>query len=259
VLVVEDDAEVRRYVEVVLKRFGYRILVAESPAAARRLASGSATIDLLLSDVVMPGRTGPELAEELSRDRTDMRTLFMSGYARRGGSPRLAVPASKLLPKPFTASALLDAVRDVMAGRPVKQTQAAEPRKECGVTTGSPERTVLIVEDDPPLRELIAVMLARLGWTTLGARSAEEALALAAREPASIALVIADVVLPGMDGFAMEERLVRICGDAPVLYISGHAEDSTTVRRGLESSGRPFLLKPFTHLELGAAIDGALG
>ena len=127
------------------------------------------------------------------------------------------------------------------------------------MTTGSPGRTVLIVEDDPPLRELIAVMLARLGWTTLGARSAEEALALAAREPASIALVIADVVLPGMDGFAMEERLVRICGDAPVLYISGHAEDSTTVRRGLESSGRPFLLKPFTHLELGAAIDGALG
>ncbi len=81
VLLVEDDDDVRAFVNDVLERHGYRVLVAALPSEALAIAAGHADeIELLLTDVVMPEMSGRELSEKLTAGRPTMRTLYMSGY-----------------------------------------------------------------------------------------------------------------------------------------------------------------------------------
>jgi PAS domain S-box-containing protein len=112
-LVVEDEAALREVAGRILSGAGYRVLTADSGPAALELASEHpGAIELLVSDVVMPGMLGKEVAERLVRERPDTRVLYMSGYAH----PVLASqgtldPGVVLLEKPFTAADLLRAVR----------------------------------------------------------------------------------------------------------------------------------------------------
>lgn len=116
VLVVEDQAEVRAYVTSALERFGYRVLQASGAGDASEIcASTTAPIHLLLTDVVMPGMSGPMLAQQLSRTRKDMRILFMSGYSpdmiiRKG----LTEEGVQLIQKPFNPEQLAEKVRYVL-------------------------------------------------------------------------------------------------------------------------------------------------
>jgi CheY-like chemotaxis protein len=115
-LIVEDQAEVRNLAVSALQQFGYRILSAGNPAEALDLARGLADpIHLLITDVVMPGMAGPELAGQLLDGRPDMRVLYISGYtddviANRG------VPGTTvtLVQKPFTTRMLAGKVREVL-------------------------------------------------------------------------------------------------------------------------------------------------
>jgi len=117
-LVVEDEAALREVAGRILSGAGYRVLTAEGGAQALELAARhEGTIDLLVSDVVMPGMLGKELAERLVGVRPETRVLFMSGYAQ----PVLASqgtldPGVVLLEKPFTAADLLTAVRRRLDG-----------------------------------------------------------------------------------------------------------------------------------------------
>ncbi len=118
ILLVEDDDAVRALVRRILSRAGYVVLETAHPAEALRLAGQeSQRIDLVVSDVVMPGMLGKELAERLTGARPDTRVLYMSGYAQ----PVLAAqgtldPGVALLEKPFTAADLLSAVRRRLDG-----------------------------------------------------------------------------------------------------------------------------------------------
>src|SRR5664279_3658161 len=81
ILLVEDDAAVRQVTRAVLEIGGYRVLEADGPAAAERVASdGEIAIDLLLTDVVMPGMNGADLARRLRELRPELAALFMTGY-----------------------------------------------------------------------------------------------------------------------------------------------------------------------------------
>jgi CheY-like chemotaxis protein len=117
-LVVEDEAALRDVAGRILSGAGYHVLTADGGAQALELAAGhEGIIDLLVSDVVMPGMLGKELAERLVDARPDTRVLYMSGYAQ----PVLASqgtldPGVALLEKPFTAAALLSAVRRRLDG-----------------------------------------------------------------------------------------------------------------------------------------------
>ncbi|WP_328466394.1 ATP-binding protein [Actinoplanes sp. NBC_00393] len=117
-LVVEDEDALRDVAGRILTGAGYRVLSAEGGAQALELAAGhDGEIDLLVSDVVMPGMLGKELAERLVVARPGTRVLYMSGYAQ----PVLASqgtldPGVALLEKPFTANDLLAAVRKRLDG-----------------------------------------------------------------------------------------------------------------------------------------------
>jgi len=119
VLLVEDEPAVRQVTRAVLEIGGYRVLEADGPAAAEHIASNvEIAIDLLLTDVVMPGMNGAELARRLRELRPELVTLFMTGYAD-SEVLRLATLGSqqKHIQKPFTVSGLLARVGDALAAR----------------------------------------------------------------------------------------------------------------------------------------------
>jgi len=117
VLLVEDDAAVRRLARAALESYGYRVIEADAGARALVAARGE-PIDLLLTDVVMPGMRGGELAERLRADRPQLRVLFMTGYAADAVTPPHPRSAGALIQKPFTPEALAARIRDVLDGLP---------------------------------------------------------------------------------------------------------------------------------------------
>jgi len=125
ILLVEDEPWVRDMAQKVLVKEGYRVLVAADAAEARVLAADlSLQIDLMVSDIVMPGLSGPRLAEELRRDRPRMRVLFITGYP--GGEMAEDLPSEDhVLRKPFTPFSLLDHVR--LALEPHGESTAERP------------------------------------------------------------------------------------------------------------------------------------
>ncbi len=112
-LLVEDERGLREVTQRMLRRQGYGVLVAVNADEALRLFEQNPSIDLLLTDVVMPGTSGPELAKQLVARKPALHVLYMSGYpdeaiARHG----VLRPGIALLPKPFTSEALGRRVRE---------------------------------------------------------------------------------------------------------------------------------------------------
>ena len=120
-LVVEDDEEVRNLVYQILMASGYAVLEAADPADAKELCLNSTVpVSLLVTDVVMPGMNGPELAESIQGVCPGMKVLYLSGYTadalRRHG---VEGPGCTLLTKPFLPEQLARSVREVLDSRPV--------------------------------------------------------------------------------------------------------------------------------------------
>jgi len=113
VLLVEDEAAVRELVERILRRAGFEVTTAPDALVAIRTASDYGPFDLLVSDVVMPGMNGIELARELRAIRPDMRVLLISGYTEEAVG-RVGPDGLDLLSKPFTADELLGRIRQVL-------------------------------------------------------------------------------------------------------------------------------------------------
>lgn len=126
------------------------------------------------------------------------------------------------------------------------------------MTSPTPAKTILLVEDDPPIRQLVRRVLEQRGYVLIEARNAEEALHLAEERPDPIDLLMTDVVLPHMDGFELAARFRARRPETRVLLISGYAADSVAVRGGLKESGEQFLLKPFTKDQLVRKIHKVL-
>jgi PAS domain S-box-containing protein len=120
ILLVEDESGVRSFVKAALQRFGYRVVEAESAEAALELLDGlDAPIDLLLTDVVLPGIDGHELSRRVASQVPDIRVLFMSGYATALRTEEgFQIRGVELLEKPFTAQTLLSRTRQTLAADP---------------------------------------------------------------------------------------------------------------------------------------------
>ncbi len=116
ILLVEDAIQVRQMISSILKKNGYTVLGASNGAEALQIAKKSKQpIRLLLSDMVMPGMSGPELAEQLTVHRKDMEVLFISGYAAHPlVQNRLTAKNRNFLSKPFKPETLLRKVRELL-------------------------------------------------------------------------------------------------------------------------------------------------
>jgi two-component system, cell cycle sensor histidine kinase and response regulator CckA len=115
-LVVEDEAAVRKGLAEALRRLGYSVFEAPNAEAALRIARGSDRIHLLLTDVVMPGPSGYELAAWIRSSQPRLRVLYMSGYVPAAAGSPLRSEDEPVLQKPFTLEELARRVREALDG-----------------------------------------------------------------------------------------------------------------------------------------------
>jgi PAS domain S-box-containing protein len=116
VLLTEDEDDVRELIQDMLASHGYEVLAARDPAdAIKRASAFKGKIDLLLTDVVMPGGNGRDLARRLTAVRPGTKVLYISGYPEHGAQPGSVLePGAPFLAKPFTREVLLQKIRDLL-------------------------------------------------------------------------------------------------------------------------------------------------
>ena len=133
ILLTDDEAGVRGPLRRILEDSGYRVIEAGDGEEALAVAEGLyGPIHLLLTDVVMPGMSGGELARRLGESRPKMKVLFISGYSPEAVATNgNLVAGSSFLPKPFSAGDLVDRVRETLAAPPM-------PRGRSTPSTGEP-------------------------------------------------------------------------------------------------------------------------
>jgi CheY-like chemotaxis protein len=118
--------------------------------------------------------------------------------------------------------------------------------------------TVLVVEDEESVRRLASRVLRARGYRVLEARDGAEALAQAREHEGALDLVVTDVIMPGIGGPALIERLLRVAPDLKVLYITGYSEDAIRQQGSLPAGGA-LLEKPFTAHQLADRVRAVLG
>jgi two-component system cell cycle sensor histidine kinase/response regulator CckA len=116
ILLVEDEAGVRNVARRILERRGHTILVAGNGAEALRIAKGQGNIDLIVTDIVMPGMSGPELVEAFRTARPQAKAILMSGYSKDALPSDFATDLStNFLEKPFSPAGLLEKIDNLLA------------------------------------------------------------------------------------------------------------------------------------------------
>jgi PAS domain S-box-containing protein len=264
ILVAEDDEGVRATVVELLQELGYRVLKASDAGAALTIIESGIPIDMLFTDVVMPGQLkSAELAVKAKERLPGLAVLFTSGYTENsivhGG--RLD-PGVQLLSKPYTREALARKIRHVLnnerqvklsrerhqppqpqsqpRSNPVPRVQKPQPEPQQGC--------VLLVEDNVLIRMATADMLGDLGYEVLEAASAEQALPLL--EGGGIDTLVSDLGLPGMSGETFCREVRRRWPRIGIIFATGSDHGPT-----LEDASRTALLvKPHGIEELREAL-----
>jgi CheY-like chemotaxis protein len=260
VLVVEDDEDVRNTVIEMLSDFGYRVLKANDAQSALAIVESGVAIDLLFTDVVMPGPLrSPELARKARERLPDIAVLFTSGYTDNAivHAGRLD-EGIELLSKPYTREALARKIRNVLASHkqewPAREPAPTPPQPEGEIVekSASSGLRVLVVEDEGLILMSTADMLTEMGHTVFEAGNASKALALLDEQ--QIDVLLTDHGLPGMSG---SELAVEVRGRQPdvrIVFASG--ADTIPDVEGRERIADAVLLrKPYDEKRLKEALD----
>ena len=119
VLLTEDEQDVREIARQFLESGGYQVIEAKDASEAIRLAGeNNGNIDLLVTDMVMPGLSGQELAARLQSEHPGLCVVFMSGYSEHAATEMAnADPSVRLLTKPFSRTTMLRAVREILQNK----------------------------------------------------------------------------------------------------------------------------------------------
>jgi signal transduction histidine kinase/DNA-binding response OmpR family regulator len=246
ILVVEDDTDVRATVVSMLAGLGYKVLEAPDAAGALEQIEAGAAVDLLFTDVVMPGALRRTDLARLARARAPhLAVLFTSGYTQNaivhGGRLDRGV---ELLSKPYTRDALAQKVRQVLGVRP--QSKVASPAQG---REGARGLRVLVVEDDALIRLGAVSMLEDLGHVAFEAGDGESALEVLQAE--SIDVLVVDRGLPGMSGETLVASARAKTPNLPVIFATGNPS------RSAEMSGAVLVGKPYSPEDLRRALDAA--
>jgi CheY-like chemotaxis protein len=260
ILVVEDDPNVRATAVDMLTQLGYQVLKAVDAQSALSVLESGVHVDLLFSDVVMPG---PMRSVELARRAQEMlptlEVLFTSGYTENaivhGG--RLD-PGVALISKPYRRDALARKVRWMFRARVYEAHDMPDAPPAPVVAEPEPQPLqppqplrVLIVEDDANTREATRELLELLDAKVLAVDSAQAALDLIAQQLFDVLLT--DVRMPGMSGIDLARAMKRLQPRVHVVLASGYGT-GIAAELGDELSGATLLPKPFSFDELEQAV-----
>ena len=248
ILVAEDDEAVRDTACQLLTDLGYRVLKAKDAQSALTVLESGAAIDLLFTDVVMPGPLRvSELARRVRERYPHIAVLFASGYTENaivhGGRLDSGV---ELLAKPYSQEALARKIRQVLEAR----SASAAPRNASGQADAGQWR-VLVVEDEALIQFATIDMLQGMGHHATGAGTAFAA--LRAFEGDRYDIVMTDVGLPDMDGIELARRLRAVRADVTIILATGHGAAKL---RGVPHDWI-VLSKPFDEADLQRAIGPA--
>ena len=256
ILVAEDDEQVRATVVEMLSDLGYRVLKAKDAAAALQVVESGVALDLVFTDVVMPGPVkSTELARRVHELCPHAAVLFTSGYTQDSivHDGRLDADVD-LLSKPYSREALARKVRQVLNNQQYRnRTRATAETGDAAATkmdrNAMPVYRVLLVEDDFLIRMSTADMLADLGHQVEEAANAEEALTLL--ETGSFDILMTDYGLPGISGGEFARKARSLAPEIGVVFATGR--DRIPDDGAVE--GAMLLKKPFVTEEIARAFS----
>ncbi|HEX5750286.1 MAG TPA: response regulator [Archangium sp.] len=268
ILVVEDDAEVRATVVEMVSELGYRVLKAVDAASALVILQSGVPIELLFTDVVMPGPVrSPELARQAKELHPDIEVLFTSGYTENaivhGGRLDAGV---QLLSKPYSREELARKLRQLLDGRQqrlaVRGPTRAAPAPTASVSVRPPAPAaasrrlrVLLVEDDEDVRSSACELMDLLGHEVLPVTSAEEA--RGAMAASGFDVLFTDVTLPGASGVDLAREVTERKTGMKVILASGHG--NVALPKGeAPLEGVVVLPKPYSLPQIQAALEQAV-
>ena len=266
VLVVEDDEDVRGTVVDLLSELGYRVLRAKDAQSALAIVESGVPIDLIFTDVVMPGPLdSPELARRARERLPNIAVLFTSGYTDNaivhGGRLDDGVD---LLSKPYSREALARKIRHVLRhqvrGKPALPTPpplVVDDPQVAGVARLPARRRgrVLLVDDDPMVRFTTADMLSYLGHAVTEAGDATQALALLGKHTFDV--IVTDIALPDLSGDELAMRAVALQPGLRVIFASGY-DELPDGRKPEALAEATMLRKPYDREQMEALLDAAM-
>ena len=249
---VEDDDEVREVAVSMLTELGYRVVKARDAASALVVVDSGIPIDLIFTDVMMPGSLrSPDLARKAKERLPNVAVLFTSGYTQNaivhGG--RLD-PGVELLAKPYTREALARKIRHVLANQ--AQRRVAQGSQHSANEKTLKGATVLLVEDDDLIRLTTTEMLSDIGCKVKEASTAQEALKILDEQPVDILLT--DVGLPGVSGLQLARDVYARRPDLRLVLATGDSGVKSEAAR----LGAIFIVKPYTPESLRQGLEHAM-
>ena len=229
VLVAEDDEAVRETVVALLSDLGYRVLKARDAHSALTIVESGMPIDVLLTDVIMPGPLkSTELARKARERIPNLAVLFTSGYTENAivHSGRLDENV-ELLSKPYTREELARKLRHVLTIAAHKKTLPVgklDPDLPVAVNASSRALRILVCEGDELIRDPTVEMLRSVGYLATPAADARAALSILASEPVDILLT--HIGLPDMSGTTLAEYALSRIPSLSVIFTTAKVSDS---------------------------------
>jgi len=239
-LVVDDDEAIRYVIKGFFRSLGYHVWVVHDARIALRLARERKP-DLIIMDIRMPELDGLSATDVLRHDpdTRDIPVLVLS--VLESETEALKAGATAYLPKPLVLQQLQDTVERLLSEK------ANAVRRF----------VILIVDDDPAIRDVCREVLQAQGYSTLEAENGRQALQIAERQP--IDAILLDLMLPDLDGFQVTERVrsLRQTADVPIIFISARGQTTDKVR-ALKLGADDYMVKPFDAMELGARVESVI-
>jgi len=140
---------------------------------------------------------------------------------------------------------------------PATAGELGQPKVSAGKNVAGGQETILIVEDEPGMRELTTIFLEEYGYRVLAASGPEQAVELAEGFPEPIDLLLTDVIMPKMSGGKLAEKIVKARPQTKIVYMTGYTDDMLVQHKVLEP-GVKLLQKPFTKVDLGLTVRATL-
>lgn len=209
ILVVDDESALVDLSKEILEANGYSVFVATNAGEALEIFKHN-TIDILLSDVVMPGMDGYELASKIREINPNIKILLVSGFTGNKHAKNIDSEFVEIfLQKPFSPNELLAHIRKVLDSHKITEKK----------------RTVLVMDDEENVLELFEITLKKLGFEAIFANNGEDAVKIYSQsleKNQAIDIVILDMSIPGgIGGKEVAERILALNSDAKLIVSSG--------------------------------------
>jgi CheY-like chemotaxis protein len=254
VLIADDDTDVRQLLVESFRDAGFDVLEASNGLEAL-LSVKRDRPDAVVLDLMMPRLGGVEALKRIHAFNPGIRALVLTGTIDSELHRQATLAgAAGVFAKPVAAAALVAALAGPAPAPPAPQPAAPAPETPPR-TGGAPTGRVLVVDDNPEVRAMLADVLTSLGYATRTAADGATAVRAVLSEAPDIVLL--DVYMPGLSGVGALPTIVALAPNAKVIMISGAANEDL-LKRSLAFGAHDYVTKPFEISRLSRSIETAL-